>query len=145
MQLYVGNVTKQIYDFAYRLPEQNKLVYQKIPDGEQIRIAGPNLTAPEITAIVGQHAAYGLAEANAPRGKTDPPAGLIYSIGKPITFEQLTRAAEQYYAALNEQGKQLRQEAAIVEYNRIYWRSEFFPSALIPTAQSPSPTDSGFD
>jgi hypothetical protein len=119
MLLYIGNATGQNYEFGYRVPEQNKLVFQKIPSGEQILVFSPDLSPPDIECIVKQHATYGLAEVNAPRRKSDPPSGLIYSIGKPLTSEQLKQANVAYEAALDARGKEMRKEAAVEQYKQI--------------------------
>jgi hypothetical protein len=120
--LYIGNVTKQIFEFAYRPLESGKIVYQKIPSGEQVRISptgNPDMSPPEIDCILRQHAVYGLAEVGATRRKDDAPSGLIYSIGKPLTFEQLEQANALYEAALDARGKVLRQEAAVDQYKQL--------------------------
>ena len=59
-QMYVGNATRQIYDFCYKVPENQKLFSQKIHPGTFQKIALANLTKPDIDYIIAQHAKYGL-------------------------------------------------------------------------------------
>jgi len=115
-QLYVGNVSKQIHQFAYRALERPGIVTQTIPIGGQILIAptGTNtdLSMPEIDYIVDQHKMYGMVSIDEIDGKS-PFSGLCYSIGKPLSAEKLRRAMIKKEEALDEFGRKIRQEAAI--------------------------------
>lgn len=80
--LFVANVTKQVQDFIYRIPE-GKDVSQKIRPGTQERI-GSNLTDTDVAAIVRHHAKYGMVaekDAHKHRGKVE----LVYSTDKPVS------------------------------------------------------------
>jgi hypothetical protein len=115
-ELYVGNVSKQINQFAYRALERPGIVVQPIPIGGQIRIS-PNgsridLSAHEIDYILDQHRGYGLVSVDE-INNLGANSGLCYSIGKPITVEKLQKAMRKKEDMLLEQGKKHRQEAAL--------------------------------
>ena len=122
-ELYIGNVSKQIQQFAYRVPERPGVIMQPIPIGGQIRIS-PNgvttdLSSPEIDAIVNQHRIYGMVgieEMDSYRGRF---GGLVYSIGKQISVDKLRRGMAKHENSLNEMGKQIRQEAALAVNSQI--------------------------
>jgi len=115
-ELYVGNVSKQIQQFAYRALEKSGIIIQTVPIGGQVRVApnGPNvdLTTPEIDYIINQHRMYGLVSVDEikARGKL---SGLVYSIGKPISEDKLRRAIVKLEDELDERGRELRKEAAL--------------------------------
>jgi hypothetical protein len=121
-ELYVGNVSKQIYQFAYRSLERAGVIVQPIPIGGQIRIA-PNgtkvdLTSPEIDYIVEQHRMYGMVPVDEVEN-AGPFSGLCYSIGKPISVEKLHRAMRKKEEALKLFGQKMRQEAALAVNSQI--------------------------
>jgi hypothetical protein len=121
--LYVANVTKQIVQFAYRVPERQGVVIQPIPIGGQVRITPlggkDDLSTPEIDAIIDQHRKYGLVPVEEVDNSKNPFHGMFYSVGKPISVERLHKAMKRTEEALEEQGKQMRQEAAIAVNNQI--------------------------
>jgi hypothetical protein len=122
-ELYIGNVSKQIFQFAYRSPERPGVIVQPIPIGGQIRIS-PNgqlvdLSTPEIEAILGQHKAYGIVSIDEVDSSQNPFNGCCYSIGKPISVEKLRRAMLKKEEALKEHGRKLRQEAALAVNSQI--------------------------
>jgi hypothetical protein len=122
-ELYIGNISKQIFQFAYRSPERPGVIVQTIPIGGQIRIS-PNgthvdLSTPEIELIISQHVTYGLVEIDAVDTKQSPHSGLCYSIGKAMTPEKLRRAMLKKEEALKEYGRKLRQEAALAVNSQI--------------------------
>jgi hypothetical protein len=116
-ELYVGNVSKQIFQFAYRSLERPGVVVQIIPIGGQIKVAptGTNtdLTTPEIDHIVSQHRMYGMVAIDEIDSTKSPFSGLCYSIGKPISADKLRRAMQKKDEALKKFGQQMRQEAAL--------------------------------
>jgi hypothetical protein len=122
-ELFIGNISKQIFQFAYRSPERPGVIVQTIPIGGQIRIS-PNgthidLSTPEIDAIIGQHVTYGIVSIEDVDSKQSPFNGLCYSIGKPITVEKLRKAMLKKEEALKEFGTKLRQEAALAVNSQI--------------------------
>jgi hypothetical protein len=123
-ELYVGNVSKQVQMFAYRVPERPGIVTQTIPIGGQVRVA-PNgvttdLTTPEIDSIIHQHRMYGIASVDdLNEARNSPFNGLVYSIGKPISVEKLRKAMQKKDEALRGFGQRLRQEAALAVNSQI--------------------------
>jgi hypothetical protein len=122
-ELYVGNVTKQIQMFAYRVPERQGVITQTIPMGGQIRVS-PNgytvdLSSPEIDAILNQHKAYGILAVEELDSKGGPFSGLVYSIGKPISSDKLFKGMKRREAEINKFGQQIRQEAALAVNSQI--------------------------
>jgi hypothetical protein len=122
-ELYIGNVSKQIFQFCYRSPERPGVIVQTIPIGGQIRIS-PNgqhidLSTPEIEAIISQHRIYGIVpieEVDKLRGPFD---GICYSIGKAISVEKLRRAMLKKEEALKAFGQVMRKEAALAVNSQI--------------------------
>jgi hypothetical protein len=116
-------MSKQIQQFGYRVPERPGTIYQTIPIGGQVRIspngAQKDLSTPEIDAILGQHATYGIVCVDDIDNKQNPFSGLCYSIGKAISPEKLRRAMLKKEEALSKFGKQIRQEAALAVNSQI--------------------------
>jgi hypothetical protein len=122
-QLFIGNVTKQIQTFAYRLPERSGVIAQNIPIGGQIRVS-PNgvnvdLTQFEIDAIINQHRMYGLMAIDEIDSKNVNFGGTVYSIGKPLSVDRLRRAMIKYEEKLDAMGRKMRQEAALAVNSQI--------------------------
>lgn len=122
-ELYIGNVSKQIFQFTYRSPERPGVICQTIPIGGQIRIS-PNgvhvdLSTPEIDAIIGQHLTYGIVSIDDIDKTQSPFSGICYSIGKQISVEKLRRAMLKKEEALKAHGQKMRQEAALAVNSQI--------------------------
>jgi hypothetical protein len=122
-ELFVGNVTKQIQMFAYRLPERTGIITQTIPIGGQIRIS-PNgvltdLSTMEIDAIISQYRNYGMLAVEDLDSKATVFSGLVYSIGKPISADKLYKGMKRKEELLRAQGQRLRQEAALAVNSQI--------------------------
>jgi hypothetical protein len=122
-ELYIGNISKQVYQFAYRSPERPGVIVQTIPIGGQIRIS-PNgqhvdLSTPEIESILDQHRTYGIVSIDDVSEKQSPFSGLCYSIGKQITVEKLRRAMLKKEEAHKVYGQQMRREAALAVNSQI--------------------------
>ena len=112
MKLYIANCSKgQTHMFVYRVVESDKLITQVIHAGSQTQISGDH-SAAGIDYIVDQHRRYGLVCVDQ-IDRTKPYFGLAYSIDKPISADKLQRAIAHNDEALNELGRQLRQEAAV--------------------------------
>jgi len=122
-ELFIGNVSKQIFQFAYRSLERQGVIVQTIPIGGQIRVS-PNgsrtdLTTPEIDAIVDQHRMYGMVPIEEIDHTKDPFSGLVYSIGKSMSAEKLLKAMRKKEEALKQFGQKMRQEAALAVNSQI--------------------------
>ncbi len=122
-ELYIGNISKQIYQFAYRSPERPGVIVQTIPIGGQIRIS-PNgthtdLSTIEIDNIIGQHRTYGLVPVEEVDNTQSPFSGLCYSVGKQISVDKLRKAMIKKDEALKAFGQKMRQEAALAVNSQI--------------------------
>lgn len=122
-ELYIGNMSKQIQQFAYRSPERPGVITQVIPIGGQIRVS-PNgqhvdLSTPEIDAIISQHRTYGLVSIDEVDKSQSPFNATCYSIGKPISPDKLRRAMLKKEESLKIFGQKLRQEAALAVNSQI--------------------------
>lgn len=118
MNLYIANCSMQNISFVYRIPGNPSPRTQIIPIGQQVKISG-ELTSDEIDSIIDQHRVYGLVdvkEIERVRGKF---GGMCYSIGSPVSSDKLGYARQIKIESLVEQGKKIRQEAAISVSNQI--------------------------
>jgi hypothetical protein len=109
--LFVGNVGVQINQFLYRPLDGSRPISIEIPIYEQKRIGG-ELTVPEVNCIVQQFVPYGMRRADEAH-LLGPFDSLIYSVGRPITVEQLQAGANRKATKLKEMGKIERLGAAI--------------------------------
>jgi hypothetical protein len=114
--LYIGNTTKQIHEFHYRVPEVEGVRIQQIPIGGQVLISG-TLSTPQIDYIVKQHEKYGLVRADEV-DRTRPFIGLCWS-DRPITAIKLERALRHNDDVLADRGREMRERGAIAEHNRL--------------------------
>lgn len=117
MHLYIGNATRQVYDFSFKLPEVETFRSQKIQPGTQERISG-DLTAEEIDHIVKKHAKYGLiSQDEIDRSKAFH--GTCYSVGKPITAARLAYLMDHNLGELVDLGRTIRQANAIAQNGNV--------------------------
>lgn len=110
MKLYIANCSKQVLDFTYRAPEQERLMSQLIPSGQQIQIY-KDATKQELEYIILQHERYGLV----PASEIDREVAFIgacYSFDKHINIDQVMSAAEHNDEALRRQGLEIRKQSA---------------------------------
>jgi hypothetical protein len=115
--VFIGNATKQILEFAYKLPER-KLVTQRVGVFKQVRLA-VDCSQKDIDAIFEQWGKYGLVNATEIESVRKDFEGYLISVGKPIASEKLARATHYREDVLVERGKQLRKDAAIAMMNTI--------------------------
>jgi hypothetical protein len=122
-KLFIANVTKQIYQFAYRAPERAGVVVQTIPIGGQVLIApngsDPDLTLQVIEAIIAQHRKYGLVAYSELKSVRGPFHGICYQIDKPFNEDQIRLAMLKNEDMLIALGVKIRQEAALAVNNQI--------------------------
>jgi hypothetical protein len=122
-ELFIGNATKQVLHFPYRVPERKGVIVQQIPIGGQIKITpyGTNtdLSLPDIDAILHQHAKYGMVNVTDLDTTKEPFTGICYSIGKPIPVNKLLAALEKDEIRLEQLGVDMRQQAAVAVNNQI--------------------------
>lgn len=89
-KLFIANLTKQHFDFLYRVPENTKLLSESIGAGKQIALSG-EFTRDVIDLIVEQHLEYGLRAASEvySNANKDIKVPLAYSIDKPVDIDKL--------------------------------------------------------
>ena len=117
MDLFIGNATRQVYDFTYKLPESQSIRSQKIQPGGQVRISG-DLTSEDIHYIVEKHAKYGLvSQDEIDRSKAFH--GTCYSVGKPITATRLAYLMDHNLGELVDLGRTIRQANAIAQNGNV--------------------------
>jgi hypothetical protein len=112
--LFICNVTNQLHNFAYWLPEQPRHFLQDVPIGGQVQVPGVSrqISREVLDSIVEQHAKYGLVSAEeALRGAHF--SGLVYSIDKPVSFQRLQELISKYRNILVERGRRTREAAAV--------------------------------
>jgi hypothetical protein len=117
VDLFIGNATRQVYDFSFKLPETETFRSQKIQPGTQERIGG-DLTIEDIDYIIKKHAKYGLI----PQEEIDRSKafhGTCYSIGKPITVARLTYLLDHNLGELVDLGRTIRQANAIAQNGNV--------------------------
>lgn len=117
MKLYIGNATKQVLTFAYRVPEMNGVRTQTIAVGSQVMLSG-DLSTKQIDAIVDQNRKYGLVPVDEVDRARDF-VGICFSIDKPISSSKLTLAMQRNTDVLVERGKQNRKAAALAVNGQI--------------------------
>jgi hypothetical protein len=115
--LYIGNATRQVYDFSYKLPESQSVRSQKIDPGTQVRISG-HLTTEDIDHILDRHAKYGLI-CQDEIDQSQAFHGTCYSVGKPITATRLAYLMDHNLGELVELGRTIRQANAIAQNNNV--------------------------
>ena len=117
MQLYIGNATRQKYDFCYRTKVGGGTRNQVIQPGAQLKISG-DLTLGEVEYILAKHAPYGLiAEDKIDQTRTF--SGTCYAIDKPITAVRLMYLMETNLQVLVKRGEEIRKANAVGHSNLI--------------------------
>ncbi len=114
-KLYIGNATRQFFDFHYRLPESPSSRVQRIRPGGQVLLSG-EVSQSGIDAVVEQHRKYGLVRVSEIDRSRDF-AGLCYDVDRPIQVDRLRRAMDKHVAVLVDKGKEIRKNAAIASSN----------------------------
>lgn len=119
MKIYVGNATTQIFDLQFRVPESSSIRRQPIPMGGQVELNAPSaregfnqIQADSVIQQLGVYNMISVEEINR-AGKNF--AGLCYSIDKPIKSDKIQQLMMHNTQCLVILGKQLRENAAIVE------------------------------
>lgn len=115
--LYVGNTTRQIYDFQYRTSRGQPVRRQQIQPGSQLKIAG-DLAQREVEYIISQHTKYGLV-AESEIDQTRAFHGTCYATGKPISAVRLMYLMETNLDVLVKRGEEIRKANAVGHSNII--------------------------
>lgn len=111
-KLFVANITNQIQQFTYWLPETPRHLVQPIEIGSQIQVANRDLSREVIDSIIDSHRRYGIC--TYAEGMRDPNfSGVVFSIDRPVSITQMYELAAKRRGTITELGKRLREEAAI--------------------------------
>ena len=93
--MYIANSSRQDFRFHFRLPESNSTIVEDIPSGQQVEI-GKGWSDGALQAMMQQLERYGAREAKeARRGLREFDSGLIYSLDKPVSENEIYYAWEQ--------------------------------------------------
>lgn len=117
MKLFIGNGTRHVYDFHYRMAETMQIRSQKIQPGAQVLISG-ELTKGEIDYIVAQHSQYGMISEDR-IDQTRAFAGTCYSVDKPISATRLVYLLNGNLGHLVKRGEEIRRVNAVAHNNGI--------------------------
>jgi hypothetical protein len=109
-KVYIGNATKQVLSFTYRIPGQGARV-QTVPIGGQVLLSG-DITSTDAQHIIDQNEKYGLIDVKE-IDRTKSFIGICYSLDKPIALSYLQRALDKNHEILVERGKEIRTNAAL--------------------------------
>lgn len=115
--VFIGNATKQVYEFSYWIAERKAPITQRVPILGQVRLAA-QLTPDEVTNLKLVNAKYGLTEVDRLGNAPENFSGYLIS-DKPIRPDVIKRAAHMRDMVLANQGKRMRAEAAIAMVNTI--------------------------
>ena len=115
--VFIGNATKQILQFGYRLPERKQAITQTVPIWSQVELT-VDCSQPDIDAIMDQWGKYGLINVTEMASAKDF-EGFLISIGKPISGTTLKDATDMRIDVLIERGEEMRADAAVAMINTI--------------------------
>lgn len=110
-RMFIGNLTNQIQEFSYRLPERRSPVRITIPIGAQTLLSG-DLTTQDIEAIIEHQAPYGFTPVNE-IDRTRGFVGMCWQLDKKIEVAKLKQGIGRNFQILDARGRQIRSEAAI--------------------------------
>lgn len=114
MKLFIANITKQIHDFHYVLPENKKVFVQPIASGSQIMLTVSDL---EAQAVIDQHSKYNMVSVKDIKDRTKF-VGLTYQIGKAIDVELLQSGFTHNEMVLIREAQQRQEEiAGVIDHN----------------------------
>lgn len=109
MDLYVANPTGHRQEFHFRLPE-DQLRARVVTSGHQIKMTG--LTAEDVDVILKQNRAFGWTDAREVT-RARPFVGLVYSVDKPVTANNIRYTIEHNTGVLDARGLEVRKLAAV--------------------------------
>lgn len=113
-RMYVANASLQRHLFTYRIPEQIKERTVAIESMSQA-VLPDDLTSEDVSVIIEQHHQYGfisIEDINSARTRSR--TTLMYSLGKPISSLAIDTLFNLNKGILDEFGRQIRKETAVV-------------------------------
>ena len=111
MKLYIANATRQVVDFLYRVPGNQKLMSQTIRVGSQIALSG-DLSTDDIDVITTHHRTYGMVGVSE-IDSTRRFIPLVFSVDRAVSAAVLNRLMDRNTGSLVESGKAYRRDMAI--------------------------------
>jgi len=93
MKLFIANCTRSNFIFNGRVPESNKTIRLDLPSGTQ-RSFPIDLNQGQMDGIVEQLRRYGARKRSDVHGKLENFTGLVYSLDKPLTKDEIVSAHE---------------------------------------------------
>ena len=111
MKLYIGNCSKQVINFTYRSPDQDKICEQTIPIGAQVQVY-KDADSAALDYIINQHVLYGLVKVSE-IDRTKAFIGACYQFDKPIDVEKIIVASTHNDEVLALVGHEYRKQAAV--------------------------------
>ncbi len=109
-KLYVANTTKQRFELRARFKGFNKEVRRTIEPGKQVLLG--NFDQDEIDDIVNHHAQYGMRSVE-DASRVQNFVGQYYSIGEPVTIEDMMQAFEKNGSELDKAATKRNMETAV--------------------------------
>jgi hypothetical protein len=109
--IYIANATRQHYKFFYRVLEHKKTFFTDIPSGHQTQL-GKDWTVEQQKNVVSQLEAIGAKQVPEINKKMDGFAGLVFSIGKPVSEDKIQQANEIVIAYAEKRSIDTAQKAA---------------------------------
>lgn len=114
-KIYVANVSRQIFEFRYRIPEFTQERRVTIQPMSQVCLPDRELSTEQIGAIISQHAQYGFIAVEEIGSRTNKHkfAGQCYSIDKPVPAVKIEFQIIANQEVLEQRGREIRKETAI--------------------------------
>lgn len=109
-KVYVANCTQQNQQINFRLPDSRKPFSNTIPMGKQMLIG--DLDPPSIAALEDQLGKYGLVNVD-DINRTKTKITYIFSVGKPVTADNIIAGLRRNRGLLTEEGKERRLKSAV--------------------------------
>jgi hypothetical protein len=111
--VYIGNATKQVLQFAYRVAERRGPIVQTIERLSQEKLSW-DMTPHDIDRLLEHCAMYGFVNVSEMEQVKGDFEGYVISVGRPIPSTKLVNAYEKRQTMLEERGKVIREQAAVV-------------------------------
>ena len=130
--LYIANCSNHRQMVNYRLPEVSRVITFPLGLGEQKPAAGGianDLNEFQISSIIEQLSIYGF-HCIDDISQTNQVTGLIYSVGKPISWAKIEAVRNRNFKFLTDQGAEMRKQAAVAASNVMNADGQQGPNAL---------------
>jgi hypothetical protein len=129
MDVFIGNATKQLLQFAYRVAERKGPIVQIVPVLSQIKLSW-DFTPHDVDALFEHWSQYGLVDVTEMHSVREGFEGYLASVGKPIAVDNLVLAHEKHNEVLDQHGQEIREQAAIVIEEEVHKQSGMPPNTF---------------